>query len=205
MEAEAFFDKVENIKMPIRILILLGTVVLLGAIFIWLVYMPKNEDIKKTKSQIASLDHKLKRAKLRAKDLQKFEMEFAQVESQFRDALRYLPNKREIPNLLKTITKLGTDSKLEFRLFKPRKERARDFYIEIPVSIEVSGSYHNVAVFFDKVGRMDRIVNILNVGMKPVKGLSTRLVTNCDAVTYSFKESSNASKKKKPKKKKKKK
>ena len=204
MEAEVFFDKVEKIKMPVRILILLGTVVLLGGIFIWLIYMPKSEEIKKTKSQIASLDHKLKRAKLRAKDLGKFEMEFSQVNTQFQDALRYLPNKREIPNLLKTITKLGTDSKLEFRIFKPRKEKARDFYVEIPVSIEVSGNYHDVAVFFDKVGRMDRIVHILNVGMKPIKGRSTRLVTKCDAVTYSFKGPSNASKTKKKKKKKKK-
>ncbi len=200
MEAEAFFNKVENIKMPVRILILLGSVVLLGGIFIWLIYMPKSEEIKKTKSQIASLDHKLKRAKLRAKDLKKFEIEFAQVNAQFQEALRYLPDKKEIPKLLKTVTKLGTESKLEFRLFKPRKAKERDFYVEIPVSIEVSGNYHDVAVFFDKIGRMDRIVNILNVSMKPVKRLSTTLITKCDAVTYSFKGPSNASKTKKKKK-----
>ena len=201
MEAEAFFNKVETIKMPVRILILLGTVVLLGGLFIWLVYMPKSEEIKKTKGQIASLQQKLNRAKVRARNLKKFEMEFARVDAQFKEALRLLPNKKEIPELLKNITKLGTDSKLEFRRFRPRKTKTRDFYVEIPVSIEISGSYHSVAVFFDRVGRMDRIVNILNVSMKPVKGLSTKLVTTCDAVTYSFRGSSNASKPKKKKKK----
>lgn len=197
MEAEAFFNKVETIKMPVRILIVIGTVVVLGGIFIWLVYMPKNEEIKKTKSQIASLQQKLNRAKVRARNLKKFEAEFARVDAQFTEALRLLPNKKEIPLLLKNITKLGTDSKLEFRRFRPLKEKVRDFYIEIPVSIEISGTYHDVAVFFDRVGRMDRIVNILNVSMKPVKGLSTTLVTKCDAVTYSFRGPSNASNAKK--------
>jgi type IV pilus assembly protein PilO len=201
MEAEAFFNKVETIKMPVRILILLGTVVLLGGLFIWLVYMPKSEEIKKTKVQIASLETKLNRAKVRAKNLKKFEREFKRVDAQFKEALRLLPNKKEIPKLLKNITKLGTDSKLEFRRFRPRKTKTRDFYVEIPVSIEVSGSYHSVAVFFDRVGRMDRIVNILNVSMKPVKGLSTNLVTTCDAVTYSFRGTSNAAKPKTTKKK----
>ncbi|MDY7038440.1 MAG: type 4a pilus biogenesis protein PilO, partial [Thermodesulfobacteriota bacterium] len=97
-----------------------------------------------------------------------------------------LPNKKEIPDLLRTITKLGRESNLEFRLFSPRAERRKGFYLEIPVSIIVSGSYHNVAMFFDKVGRMDRIVNILNVSMKPVKALSTRLVTTCSAITFRF-------------------
>jgi type IV pilus assembly protein PilO len=201
MDAEAFFNKVEKIKMPVRIVILLGTVVLLGVLFIWLIYLPKSQEIKQTKSSIASLQHKLDRAKVRSRSLKKFEMEFAQVDAQFKEALRLLPNKKEIPKLLKTITKLGTDSKLEFRLFRPQKERARDFYLEIPVSIEVSGNYHDVAVFFDRVGRMERIVNILNVSMKPVKSLSTDLITKCDAVTYSFKGPSNASNTKNKKKK----
>jgi type IV pilus assembly protein PilO len=201
MDTEAFFNKAEKIKMPVRIVILLGTVVLLGVLFIWLIYLPKSQEIKQTKSSIASLQHKLDRAKVRSRSLKKFEMEFAQVDAQFKEALRLLPNKKEIPKLLKTITKLGTDSKLEFRLFRPQKERARDFYLEIPVSIEVSGNYHDVAVFFDRVGRMERIVNILNVSMKPVKSLSTDLITKCDAVTYSFKGPSNASNTKNKKKK----
>ncbi len=57
MEAEAFFNKVETIKMPVRIVILLGTVVLLGGLFIWFIYMPKIDEIKKNKGQIASLQN----------------------------------------------------------------------------------------------------------------------------------------------------
>ena len=65
--------------------------------------------------------------------------------------------------------------------------------MEIPVSIEVSGPYHNVAVFFDKVGQMERIINILNVSMTPQKERSTTLTTRCDAVTYRFKGETDAS------------
>ena len=173
--------------MPVRIVILFGTVLLVGGLFVWLVYIPINDNITKGRAAIATLQTKLDRAKVRARGLKKFEAELAEVDAQFQEALNLLPNEKEIPQLLKTITQLGSDSQLEFRLFRPQKEHARDFFIEIPVSIEVSGTYHNVAVFFDRVGRMERIVNILNVAMKPVQDRSTTLITNCDAVTYSFK------------------
>ncbi|MBW1911633.1 MAG: type 4a pilus biogenesis protein PilO [Deltaproteobacteria bacterium] len=201
MEKGSFFESVGKIKMPIRILILVGTVVLIGGLFIWFVYIPKSEEITKVKQGIASLQRKLDHAKIRAKHLKKFEEELALVDGQFQEALRLLPNEKEIPQLLRTITQLGSDSQLEFRLFRPQREQTKDFFIVIPVSIEVSGSYHNVAVFFDRVGRMERIVNILNVSMKPVSSRSTTLITNCDAVTYSFKGPSDAKKTRKTRKK----
>ncbi|MBW1801406.1 MAG: type 4a pilus biogenesis protein PilO [Deltaproteobacteria bacterium] len=202
MAAESFFEKVEKIKMPIRILILVGTVIVLAGAFTWAVYLPKTQDIAKTKKEIAGLKRKLNKAKIRAKKLKQFEAEFAQVDTQFKEALKLLPNTKEIPTLLKNITQLGTDSNLVFQLFKPGKEKTKNFYMEIPVSIKVTGPYHNVAVFFDRVGRMDRIVNIFNVSMKPVKKRSTTLTTTCNAVTYRFKGTSSAKKKKTKKKKK---
>ena len=186
MESEGFLLKIEKIKMPIRVLILVGTLALFLGLFTYFVYFPKKTDIKKTTDSISKLTLKLNRVKLRAKNRDKLEAELKRVNAQFREQLKLLPNKKEIPDLLRTITKLGRDSNLEFRLFSPRSERRKGFYLEIPVSIIVSGSYHNVALFFDKVGRMDRIVNILNVSMKPVKALSTRLVTTCSAITFRF-------------------
>jgi type IV pilus assembly protein PilO len=192
MEKGTFIEKVEKIKMPYRIAILAGTIVLLAGLFVWFVYLPKSEQIEATRQEIKKLEAKLKQAKVRAAALEKFEAEYAQVDAQFAEALALLPNTKEIPVLLKAITQLGTDSQLDFVLFSPQRERAKDFYMEIPVAIEVSGSYHNVAVFFDKVGRMERIINILNVSMAPVKERSTTLRTKCDAVTYRFKGESDA-------------
>jgi type IV pilus assembly protein PilO len=187
MEKGSFIEKVEKIKMPYRIAILAGTIVFLAGLFIWFIYLPKSEQIQAARQEVAKLETKLNQAKLKARALKKFEEEYAEVDAQFVEALKLLPNSKEIPSLLKAITQLGTDSQLEFVLFSPQRERAKDFYMEIPVAIEVSGSYHNVAMFFDKVGGMERIINILNVSMMPVKERSTTLTTKCDAVTYRFK------------------
>ena len=192
MKTGALFEKAEKIKMPIRIAILLGTLVLLAGLFVYFVYLPKTEEIAKTREEIAKLQQKLNQAVVKARALKKFEAEYAEVDAQFQEALKLLPNTKEIPSLLKSITHLGTDSQLEFLLFSPQKERAQDFFMEIPVSIEVSGTYHNVAVFFDRVGQMERIVNILNVSMTPQKERSTTLTTRCDAVTYRFKGETDA-------------
>jgi len=187
MPTGTFFEKVEKLKMVHRILILVGTIVLRAGIFVALVYIPQSKEITRLNKEIANLEKKINQAKIKARALKKFEAEQVEVEAQFREALKLLPNKREIPTLLRSITQLGSDANLEFRLFSPKKEKARDFYIEIPVSMEVNGTYHDVATFFDKVGRMKRIVNILDISMKPIKARSTELITKCNAVTYRFK------------------
>ena len=192
MNTGALFEKVEKIKMPIRIAIFLGTLVLLAGLFVYFVYLPKTEEIATTREEIAKLQQKLNQAVVRARALKKFEVEYAEVDAQFQEALRLLPNTKEIPSLLKSITQLGTDSNLEFLLFSPQRERGQDFFMEIPVSIEVSGTYHNVAIFFDKVGQMERIVNILNVSMTPQKERSTIVTARFDAVTYRFKGETDA-------------
>ncbi len=183
----SFLERVEKIRMPIRVLILAGTLLLLAGAFAWFVYFPKNEEIARTQDEITKLSQRLVHVKKKARELDKFEKEFERVNAQFREALKILPDSKEIPQLLTDITRLGNESGLQFLLFNPQPEKGRDFYVEIPVAIRVSGTYHNVARFFDSVGHMDRIVNILDVSMKPEKALSTTLITSCKAVTYRFK------------------
>lgn len=187
MEGESLFEKIEKIKMPIRLAIFFGTLVLFAGLFGYLVYFPKTAEIDKTKNEIADLKRKLTRAKIRSKDRKKLLATKAQVDVDLREALRLLPDKKEIPSLLRKVTELGNESSLDFRVFRPKGERAKEFYVEIPVAIEVRGTYHNVAIFFDKVGQMERIMNIHNVSMRPIAARSTTLITTCDAVTYRFK------------------
>lgn len=184
---DSFFEKVEKIKMPVRILILVGTIVVLAGAFVWFYYLPKTHDIEDTEKKNRKLKKELVEVKKRAQNLEEFEKKFERVNLQLEEALKILPDSKEIPSLLTNITQLGRQAGLQFLLFNPQAERSQDFYIEIPVSIRVSGSYHRVAQFFDKVGRMDRIVNILNVSMKPEEALSTQLITSCEAVTFQFK------------------
>ncbi len=195
MEKGALFEKVEKIKMLYRVLIMAGTLVVLGGIFAWLAYLPMADDIAKTEQEVSKLEQKLNQVVVKARAEKKLQAEYAEADLQFQEALKLLPNTKEIPALLRTITQMGTDSQLDFILFSPQRETVQDFYMEIPVSIEVNGTYNNVAVFFDKVGKMERIVNILNVSMTPVKERSTILNTKCDAVTYRFKGEIDASRK----------
>ena len=202
---EAIFKTAQKIKQGYRILILAGTLLLLGGAFFYFVYMPYSDDITRTGEEITGLKQRIALTKARAKNLAKVRAEYARVEKQFQEALKILPDKREIPSLLAGISQLGIDSKLQFRLFSPGKEAPQNFYVKIPVSIEVGGKYRDVALFFDKVSRMDRIVNIVNISMKPKTPLSTDLVTKCTAITYRFKTEAEQLKDVKDKKKKKKK
>ena len=184
---ESVFEKAGKIKRAHRILIFIGTIVLFGGAFYSLDYMPKAEEIANAEENVDRLEQQLRTVKIRARSLQKFRDEYAKIQERFHEALKLLPDKREIPNLLKSISQQGLDAKLEFRLFSPQPEKPKDFYMEIPVSMEVRGEYINVLDFFDRIGRMDRIVNVLNINMKPDKPLSTSLLTRCTAITYRFK------------------
>ncbi len=99
-----------------------------------------------------------------------------------------LPDAKEIPSLLKTISSLGKESGLSFELFQPRTEIIRDFYAEIPVQIKVLGSYHEVAEFFYKVSLLDRVVNIGNVVMGQPRNSGGKMIltTSCLATTFRF-------------------
>jgi type IV pilus assembly protein PilO len=210
---ENFIEKVEKIKMIYRVLILAATILALGAFFYFVIYSPFSVKIEKNKKEIKELDVKILDAKKRERQLAKFEAEQAKSEEQLKEQIKLLPNESEIPDLLRNISALGIDSGLEFVLFSPKKEVPKDFYYEIPVSIEVVGKYHDVAAFFYKVGQMDRIVNIQGVSMRPKQALSATLNTTCSAVTFKFKpkgkdedqKGKKKKRKKKPKKKKKKK
>ena len=125
------------------------------------------------------------------------------AEAEFKTALKALPDKREIPSLLTSVSRVGIESGLEFLLFQPQPEVMKEFYAEIPVSIRISGGYHNVALFFDRVARLPRIVNIKNIKMNKSKG-SLKLTTTCTAVTYRFVETPKKKPVKKGKKRKKK-
>jgi len=188
IESNSFFDKVSKLRMAHRVLIFVGTIVILAGLFIWLVHMPKTAEIRTLRTEIKKLDDQLRLVKIRARDLEKLEKERARKQEELALALKLLPTTSEIPNLLKSITKLGNDSNLEFLLFSPDRQVPRDFYVEIPVNIEVQGVYHDVAMFFDKVGKLDRIVNVIDVTMAPVKSMDVMLKTSCKAVTYRFKE-----------------
>ncbi|UCH00226.1 MAG: type 4a pilus biogenesis protein PilO [Deltaproteobacteria bacterium] len=189
VDLDAYFDKISKLRMLHRVLIFAGTVFLLIGLFAGLIYIPKTRDIATIKSNLDDLEVKIANARKKAGKKERLEAEHDKAQGDLRLALTLLPSTSEIPKLLKSITKAGNDSNLEFLLFSPEKEVPKEeLYIEIPVSIQVKGGYHDVAMFFDKIGKMERIVNVVNVNIVPIKPNSTTLKTTCKALTYRFKE-----------------
>ena len=125
-----------------------------------------------------------------AENKDQFQRDVEKLNEELSRALKELPNEREIPGLLRNISHLGRKNGLEFQLFQPLPEARRDFYAEVPVEIIVTGTYHEVALFFDRVGKLPRIVNIRNVQMSKPSERSGRIVltTRGEAVTYRFLE-----------------
>ena len=186
--SELFFeniDKIGKLSKLYRILICFGILAALIGPFFYFSFLPKLNTIDELKGEQESLETRLVRARAKAGQLKHFEAKLKEAEIEFKIVRKKLPEKKEIPSLLTSISSSGRDAGLEFILFQPQPERNKDFYAEIPVSIMVTGSYHDVALFFDKLSRLSRIVNIENIKMTSNKG-GNALTTSCTAVTYRF-------------------
>lgn len=183
-------DKIGKLSRLYRLLISLGIIVLFAGPIYYFSYLPKMEKIDKLTEEYEGLEQKLTRFKAKARQLRAVRKKFKAAGNEFKIVMRALPEKKEIPNLLASISSSGQDSGLEFALFEPKPEKNKGFYAEIPVAISVSGSYHSVAMFFDKVSRLPRIVNIDNINITAQKGTKKglRLTTSCTAITYRFVE-----------------
>ena len=206
---EPFFETIEKITKVQRILICCTIFLILIGSFVYFSYFPKFKTIDKLQDECKELDKKLAVAKKNASQLEKFREEMRKAHAKYTVAMKALPEKKEIPSLLAGISQSGQDAGLEFEQFNPKAERKKGFYAEIPVSIIIRGHYHNVAMFFDKISRLPRIVNIKDIKMsmeKKGKGkASNTLKTKCTAVTYKFIDEPPPKKKKSKKKSKKKK
>jgi type IV pilus assembly protein PilO len=192
---EAFADKIAALTKVQRIVIFIGTFVLLGSLFFYLFYQPKSGEINELEQKYDELQVRLTKATAAAKNLKMYQKKYKEAQGKFRLVLRLLPDKKEIPTLLENISKSGRHSGLEFMLFKPSQEVSKGFYAEIPVEIKVTGGYHNLATFFDKVAKLSRVVTVSNVKIKGTKGDKKgpgTLEASCVATTYRFIETSEA-------------
>ena len=197
---DPIFEKVEKLSRVQRIAISAVIFGLIAGFFIYFLFWPKFEQINRLNTNLDKLEKKLATAKRNARDLKKFQAKMKEAEAKFQMAMKKLPEKQEIPSLLSSISDSGQQVGLEFLLFEPKAERKKEFYAEIPVAMNIKGDYHNLAVFFDKVARLSRIVNIQNIQIANSKDKNSGdLSTRCMAVTYKFIEAAPVKRKKKKK------
>jgi len=176
---------IEKLSKVQRIAICCVLLVLLLGAFLWGSYLPKYDKISKLSKEVQNLKSRLDTAKKNASELETFRKKMVDAEAELFVVSKALPEKEEIPTLLTYISRSGQDSGLEFLLFQPGAEIPREFYAEIPVSMKVTGNYHAVALFFDKISKLPRIVNIKDIKMETARQ-GDMLGTSCTAVTYKF-------------------
>jgi len=181
-------EKILKLPTKQKILILILVVVLEAAALVWFLYVPKHKELVNLKVELTKLQAEIDDKTRIANNLPRLQVEYEQLNRELAQALTELPNSKEIPSLLTSITTLGKNAGLDFLIFKPKGEAAKDFYAEVPVDITVSGSYFSVANFFAAVGNLPRIVNITNVAFSDIKNVNNRMMTKvtCLATTFRF-------------------
>lgn len=144
----------------------LGVGALLFVVCYWRVLQPLRDDYDSAVTQLAGLQNKIQEGRAAKQELPKFREEVRQLELELDKLLRILPARRNTPDLMRHIRSLAEQGDFTLRGFTPGVLSDKEFYSEWPIKVDLDGSYHNLALFFDKISRFSRIINIENLDIK---------------------------------------
>lgn len=138
--------------------------------------------------QEATLKEQFSTKAFQAANLETYTEQMKEMETSFGAMLRQLPSDTEVPGLLEDITRTGLGSGLEFEEIKLLPEVTQQFYIELPIQISVTGTYHDLATFVSGVASLPRIVTLHDFEVKPVdpKASNSQLRMSILAKTYRY-------------------
>jgi type IV pilus assembly protein PilO len=174
--------------------IALGLAAVLVGAFYFLIFSDMLAEEEQKTQQLKTLTEQIRALEVTAAKLSEFQREVAQLEARLEMLKRVLPPEKETPDLVRKLNNLASESNLRIKQFNPGAMIPRDFYQEFPINIEVDGSYHNLALFFDRVSRLSRLVNaggLKIVAKKDQTPLST-ITANCVATTFVYSETAAA-------------
>lgn len=122
----------------------------------------------------------------KAINLEAYKVQMVEMKIAFASMLKQLPRKSEVADLLIDISRTGLINGLEFELFKPEGERPVDFYAELPISMKVTGTYHQFGDFVSGIAALPRIVTLHNLTMAPMGKDSGKMSLTITAKTYRY-------------------
>ncbi len=169
-------DKVTDLDANIKIVVIVALVLIPLITFYFVVYSPKTKQLDQLEQKKVKLLQTIRKVERNAKDIGKRRAEMQEAQLMFQKASSLLPQKQEIPTLLAGISDLGRNAGLNIVSFKPGQENAQEFYAEIPVSIELSGPYHNIGVFLDQISKMSRIVTVASLSIASPKKVEGEMI-----------------------------
>lgn len=129
------------------------------------------------KTQLAGLQAKVV-------DLNKFQTYLDQMEDIFGESLRQLPSEAEVASLIEDVSEAGVSNQLVFKSFEPGKEKPEEFYAQLPITIEVEGTYHQLGHFVNNVASLPRIVSLHDLELRPIPAKPGLLEMSASANIY---------------------
>ena len=163
---------------------------IVAGLLYWQVSMKQQDQIRAQDSKIQELERKITEGRAAEQKLPQFREEVRRLELELDKLLRILPARRNTPELLRRIRALAEQGDFDLARFTPGNFTDRDFYSEWPIGIQLSGSYHNLALFFDRIGRFSRIINIenLTVSSTPSSAKGHSISASFTAKTFIYRE-----------------
>ncbi|MEK7229079.1 MAG: type 4a pilus biogenesis protein PilO [Candidatus Binatota bacterium] len=179
-------DRILDLPRQQKIGVLAGLIVAILLLDYFLFYSPRSDEISKLTQEVENQRNERDKKKKEAANIPKLKEQMAQLDGMLKEAVAQLPDRKEIPDLLSSISNKVKESGLDILIFRPRAENIQEFYAEIPVDIVVRGGFHNVATFFDEVGRLNRLVNIANIELRNPKANEDQVIMEVSTVATTF-------------------
>lgn len=165
-------------------------VALIAGAFYYFWYTGKSDELAKVQKDLVTLNAQIQELNVVKANLPALEKEVEQLSLRLAQLRRILPPAKETPDLMKRLQSLASQANLKIRSFAPGQVVQKDFYQEWPIEIQVDGTYPNLATFFDRVGRLPRIVNIgnLRTTTSRLQSSTQTLSAQYRAMTYVYSE-----------------
>ncbi|MDO9282840.1 MAG: type 4a pilus biogenesis protein PilO [Methylotenera sp.] len=179
-----------SLPAPVKAVLLTGVFLVLVALGYYFLWSPELEalDVEKNKEQ--ELRKVFLEKKSQAISLEAYKTQMVEIEKTFGALLKQLPDRSQIEGLLTDINQAGLSRGLEFELFKPGQESQEDFYAEMPITIKLLGTYHDLGAFATDISKLSRIVTLDDIAVtnqsKDVKPSSTDAVLVMEAVAKTY-------------------
>jgi len=176
----------ETVSFKLKLVLGIAFILLVIVLFFVLLYMPQTTKIHDLQGQIVTMDQQLASLRINTKKIKDIKEKIKELDEEFMKIASVLPTQKEIPDLLKHISSSGRMSGLEFLSFKPGAETKLEHVVEIPVNIQVRGTFFETADFFYKLSRLSRVVNIhnFNIGKAVPQERGYVLTTSFSAKTF---------------------
>ena len=147
----------------------------------WFIWNPQFEALEAKAQDENRLKEDWVTKKQQAVNLDLYQAQKAEIDRVFGALLKQLPNKTEIEALLIEINQSGLGRGLQFELFKPGAEARKDFFAELPIQVRLTGTYHDIGAFASDIGKLSRIVTLINLSLTPTGGV---MVLDATTMTY---------------------